>query len=103
MLTTISPNLTRNTLAANRVIAAGSLIVYGWSVTSDSSTLRTVELQDADGNVYQEVEIGPGNTTGAFYKSNIPFLAANGLTVAISAADANVRFTVFHSNPAGAA
>jgi len=103
MLTTIAPNYTRLTLAANRTITSASIVVFGWSVTSSSATQRTVTFQDKDGNVYQDVVIGPGNAgVSSFEKSNIPFLAANGLTVAISAADADVKFTVFHTNIAGA-
>jgi len=102
--TQFAPSRTRNTLAASRTIkASGGIYVWGWSVTSTSATLRTARLEDKDGNIYQDMAIGPGNTEAKFEASKIPFLADNGLVVNISVADADVLFTVFHSNPSGSA
>ena len=104
MLNPFAASRTRNTLAASRTIkASGGIYVYGWSVTSTSATARTARLEDKDGNIYQDIAIGPGNTTAVFEKSIIPFLADNGLVVNISAVDSDVIFTVFHSNTAGSA
>jgi hypothetical protein len=103
MISTIAPNYTRAVLSADAVITTASVVVLGWSITSSSSTQRIVTFEDKDGNVYQDVVIGPGNAgVSAFYKSNIPFLAANGLTIDIDTADALVKVTVFHTNTAGA-
>jgi hypothetical protein len=98
--TGFAPNFTQNTLAADRVITAGSIHVYGFVVANDDdAAVRTVSLEDADGNTYVHLVL-PVNTTVV---SDIPFLAANGLSVTADTNDADLTFTVFHSAIQGAA
>jgi hypothetical protein len=97
---TFAPNFTHNNLSEDRVIATGSINVYGFIIANDdNSTVHTVTLEDADGAAYTTIVLGV-NTT---FISDIPFLAANGLTVDAASADADLTFTIFHSAIAGAA
>ena len=102
MMTVIASNLTRNTLAADRTVSTNSVIVFGWTVTSSSSTQRTITLEDTAGNVYQDIVVAPGNTAGVFIESTNEWLAAAGLVVNIDTPDSGVKFTIFHSNTQGA-
>lgn len=100
MYETFAPSFTQNTLASARVISTGSIHIYGIVIANDdNSNIRTVTLEKANGDTYMVIVL-PANST---FESDIKWLADNGLTVDIDVDDADVTFTVFHSNTAGAA
>jgi len=99
MYSHFASNFTHNDLNATRIITANSVHVYGFILSNADASARTVTLQDSAGTAYAVIFMPPTSN----FRSDVPFLAAAGLTILSSVTDTDVKFTVFHSNLTGAA
>lgn len=98
MYGSFASNYTQNDLSASRVIAAGSVHVYGVTLSNNTGGEAVVTIEDADAAAIMII-LMPDNSN---FQTAISFLADNGVTIS-SAGNAAIEFSIFHSNTAGAA